>query len=213
MRIFAIVNQIPLESAVDSLFPELALPRPDVLWLPDFLPPPEQKALFDYCQAQLAWEQKYVVPAGTPIAIPRLLAWFGDVPYAYSGVHHPAKPMPAPLAQLKQRVEAVLAGHGVSVAFNSVLLNYYRDGNDSIGMHADDESQLGEQPVIASVSLGAARTFKMVHVATKEKLHYHLTGGALLVMKGNTQAEWRHGIPKEPGTGPRINLTFRKTMA
>lgn len=147
------------------------------------------------------------------VAIPRLLAWFGDVPYAYSGLVHPAKPMPSVLVALKKRIEQMLAGQGVDANFNSVLMNFYRDGNDSIGMHADDETQLGPQPVIASLSLGATRTFKMVHPTTKTKRDYCLQGGALLVMKGDTQEAWRHGIPKEPGAGPRINLTFRKTMA
>jgi len=119
--------------------------------------------------------------------------------------------MPAGLAALKARIEQVLAGMGVNACFNSVLMNYYRDGSDSIGMHADDETQLGPQPIIASLSLGATRTFKMVHTATKTKRDYCLQGGALLVMKGDTQDAWRHGISKEPGAGPRINLTFRLT--
>lgn len=196
-----------------SLFPEIELPKPDVLWLPQFLTPEEHQALFAFCRDEITWEQKSVVWYDKSVAIPRLLAWFGDVPYAYSGLVHPAKPMPAPLVALKEKIEATLAGQGVDAHFNSVLMNFYRDGNDSIGMHADDETQLGPNPVIASLSLGAARTFKMVHVATRTKREYVLSGGELLVMKGDTQAAWRHGIAKQPGAGPRINLTFRLSHA
>lgn len=193
--------------------------EPDVLWLPDFLSREESDQAFHYCQSHLPWESKSVFWDGREIKIPRLLAWFGDVPYAYSGLAHPARPMPAELTALKQKIEETLAQQGLNVVFNSVLLNYYRDGQDSIGMHADDETQLGPEPVIASLSLGATRTFKMAYVghtagmAKRAKREYALTSGALLVMKGLTQQEWRHGIPKEPGAGPRINLTFRLTHA
>lgn len=196
---------------MDSLFPEIALPRPDVLWLPEFLTEEAQLTLFDYCRDQIGWRQHHIVRPERTVAIPRLLAWFGDVDYRYSGLHHPATPMPTELLQLKAQVEQVLAAQGLEARFNSVLMNYYRDGNDSIGRHADDERQLGKQPIIASVSLGAGRTFDMVHMVTKTKLAYNLTGGSLLVMKGTTQDEWLHGIDKHPGARPRINLTFRLT--
>lgn len=195
-----------------TLVPDIDLPQPDVLWL-SFLSQAEQDALFMFCRDQVAWEQKGVVWHDRPVTVPRLLAWFGDVPYAYSGLEHPAKPMPPTLAAIKAKIEAALAEQGLPAKFNSVLLNYYRDGNDSIGMHADDETLLGPRPVIASLSLGAERTFKMVHVATRTKREYVLAGGELLVMKGDTQEAWRHGIAKQPGAGPRINLTFRLSHA
>jgi len=198
---------------MNSLFPEIALPQPDVLWLPDFLPEAEQLTLFDYCRDQIDWRQHHIVRPERHVAIPRLLAWYGDVDYRYSGLHHPAKPMPPQLLALKEQVERTLAAQGVTARFNSVLMNYYRDGNDSIGSHADDETQLGKQPIIASVSVGAGREFDMVHVATKTKVAYFLHGGSLLVMKGSTQDEWLHGIKKKPGARPRINLTFRLTHA
>lgn len=196
---------------MDSLFPELALPQPDVLWRPDFLTQDAQLRLFDFCRDQIAWRQHHIVRPERSVAIPRLLAWFGDVDYRYSGLHHPATPMPAELLQLKQQVEQALADQGIDTRFNSVLMNYYRDGNDSIGKHADDERQLGKHPVIASVSLGSGRTFDMVHMATKTKVAYNLAGGSLLVMKGATQDEWLHGIDKQLGARARINLTFRLT--
>jgi len=198
---------------MNSLFPELALPQPDVVWLPEFLSAAAQQSLFEFCRDQIDWQQKSLFWNDRQVHIPRLLAWFGDVDYRYSGLHHPARTMPPEIRALQEQVEQVLAGQGLGARFNSVLMNYYRDGNDSIGMHADDETQLGRQPVIASVSLGAGRAFDMVHVATKTKLAYDLRGGSLLVMKGTTQDEWRHGITKQPGARPRINLTFRLTHA
>jgi alkylated DNA repair dioxygenase AlkB len=121
--------------------------------------------------------------------------------------------MPAPLRQVADRIEAWLAERGRPAQFNSVLMNYYRDGNDSIGLHADDETQLGSRPSIASVSLGATRTFEFRHRTLPLKLEEQLFGGSLLVMLGDTQEQWRHGIPKEPERpGARINLTFRNTL-
>ncbi len=198
---------------MDSLFPELALPQPDVLWHPEFLSANDQESLFVFCRDEIDWQQKSLFWQERQVQIPRLLAWFGDVDYRYSGLHHPARAMPLKLRELREKLEQVLAGQGLVARFNSVLMNYYRDGNDSIGMHADDETQLGKHPVIASVSLGAGRAFDMLHVKTRTKVAYDLRGGSLLVMKGSTQDEWRHGITKQPGARPRINLTFRLTNA
>jgi len=196
---------------MDSLFPELALPQPDVVWLPEFLSTAEHQALFEFCRDQIDWQQKSLFWQERQVQIPRLLAWFGDVEYRYSGLFHPACHMPHELRLLMEKVERVLADQGLAARFNSVLMNYYRDGNDSIGMHADKETQLGKHPVIASVSLGAGRAFDMEHMETRTKVAYDLRGGSLLVMKGATQEEWRHGIAKQPGARPRINLTFRLT--
>ncbi len=94
--------------------------------------------------------------------------------------------------------------------FNSVLLNYYRDGRDSMGMHSDDEAELGPQPVIASVSFGATRTFILKHKTSKATLKLDLPSGSLLLMSGDTQRNWLHGINKSSrALGPRVNLTFR----
>jgi alkylated DNA repair dioxygenase AlkB len=95
--------------------------------------------------------------------------------------------------------------------FNSVLLNLYRDGRDSMSFHSDNEAQLGPEPVIASLSLGATRTFQMRKRSPRQRLAGRLGHGSLLVMYGSSQAEWEHAIPKEPCSGPRINLTFRHT--
>lgn len=146
---------------------------------------------------------------GRKIRQPRLIAWYGDAGrvYAYSGLRLDPLPWTPLLRDLKTRVEQA-SGAG----FNSVLLNYYRDERDGIGFHSDDEPELGECPVIASLSLGEARTFVLKHKTLKsvKPVHLPLASGSLLVMKGDTQRCWRHGMPKESRPcGPRVNLTFR----
>lgn len=197
-----------------DLFPDPLNPRPDVLSDPRFLSEAEHLELMAWCTTNVPWRDMSInFGGGVERAIPRRLAWFGDVDYAYSGLNHPAKPMPAPLRQLADRIEAWLLLQGHKASFNSVLMNFYRDGRDSIGMHADSEEQLEKDPTIASVSLGAPRTFIVRHMLTGLKLSESLPGGSLLVMKGDMQRTWLHGIPKEPGAqGPRCNLTFRNTL-
>lgn len=185
---------------------------PDVVWHPDFLTKEEEQALFDFCKNEVEWKDPSRESEGKWAKFPRLLAWFGDVGYAYSGIEHAAHPMPPQIAVLMAKVEQDLMSHGILAKFNSVLLNYYRDGDDSISPHSDDESSLEVGAPIASVSLGAARRFTFYgKTKAKPKIDYHLNGGSLLVMKGETQKHWRHGVAKEAGAAPRINLTFRST--
>lgn len=152
------------------------------------------------------WKQEV---ARTGHKFPRLTAYYADegVEYSYSGVKHEAVPLPNYLNLLRFRVEEV-----DDDLFNSVLLNLYRNGQDSIGWHTDAEKELGENPVVASVSLGTTRTFQLRH--KKGKKHgfheFRLGHGSLLLMSGATQHEWLHSVPKEEGCdGERINLTFR----
>ena len=112
------------------------------------------------------------------------------------------------LRLIKQRVEQVCGS-----TFNSVLLNYYRDGKDSNGWHSDDEPELGHEPVIASLSLGAARDFHLRHKQNRQVHKMNLKPGSLLLMSGKTQACWQHHIPKRASAEPRINLTFRTVFA
>jgi alkylated DNA repair dioxygenase AlkB len=156
-----------------------------------------------------------------------LTAWYADtgLTYSYSGVTHQALAWTDTLASVRKDVEEAAGqflpspcGRGVGgeggVSFNSVLLNFYRDGNDSIGYHTDAEPELGVNPVIASVSLGAVRQFVMKHIKTGEKLKLDLAHGSLLVMGGTCQHHWVHGVPKtKAAVGPRINLTFRQIVA
>ena len=142
------------------------------------------------------------------IEVPRLTAWYGDegTGYIYSGIRNVPLPWTPALIEVKRAIEP-LSG----VVFNSVLLNRYRTGKDSVSWHADDEPEFGDQPVIASVSFGSTRSFQLKHKKRKElKVSVELTHGSLLIMRGGTQANWLHQIPK---TGrpveERLNLTFR----
>jgi len=159
--------------------------------------------------ATTPWRQEQIKIYGKLYLQPRLSAWYGDqgLDYGYSGIQLSALPWTDLLAGIKARVESV-AGQG----FNSVLINYYRDQNDSMGMHSDDEVELGEQPVIASLTLGAKRNFVLRHKYRKDidSVRLALGSGNLLIMKGDTQACWKHGIPKQRNyCDPRLNLTFR----
>ncbi len=154
---------------------------------------------------ETAWRADSITLWGKQFLQPRLSAWHGDKSYTYSGLTMQALPFTPLLAQIKQAVEAA-SGH----AFNSVLLNYYRDERDSMGMHSDDEAELGPNPAIASVSFGATRTFILRHKRSRRTVKLDLTDGSMLLMAGSTQAHWSHGINKMTrACGPRINLTFR----
>jgi len=154
-----------------------------------------------------AWRQEEITVYGKPYLQPRLSAWYGELAYSYSGIRLEPLPWTPTLLNIKLRVEAL-----VDHEFNSVLLNYYRDQNDGMGMHSDDERELGPQPVIASLSLGEERYFLLKHRSRKDlkTVKLALSAGSLLLMQGETQQYWRHGINKErQPCGPRINLTFR----
>ncbi len=170
---------------------------------------------YDQLMAQLvdetAWRQEKITVYGKPYPQPRLSAWHGDMGYSYSGIRLQPLPWTPVLWRLKQRIETL-----TQERFNSVLLNYYRDHNDSMGMHSDDERELGKQPAIASLSLGEARDFILKHRRRKDlkPVKLPLDSGSLLLMRGDTQQNWRHGINKlRRACGPRINLTFRNIIA
>lgn len=158
------------------------------------------------------WRQEEITLYGKRHLQPRLSAWYGNKEsnYTYSGITMTPRPWTDTLLNIKVRIESL-----VSHQFNSVLLNYYRDQRDSMGMHSDDESELGQQPVIASLSLGEERTFLLRHKFRKDlnTIKLPLPSGSLLLMKGDTQYYWKHGISKEKHScGPRVNLTFRKII-
>jgi alkylated DNA repair dioxygenase AlkB len=183
------------------------LPTPDVDWYPNWLEPAAAARALTQLIEEVAWRQDTMgTPAGR-VPLPRLTAWQGepDAVYVYSGIRNIPQSWTPTVADLKAAAEAVSGAR-----FNSVLMNRYRSGTDSMGWHADREPELGVHPVIASVSLGVTRTFDLRHNKTGVVQSFSLKGGSLLVMKGNTQAEWRHRVPKEPRVaGERINLTFR----
>ncbi|MBB5467320.1 alkylated DNA repair dioxygenase AlkB [Paraburkholderia sp. CI2] len=184
------------------------LPTPDVDWYPDWLAAADAERLLARLIDEVQWRQDMMgTPAGR-VALPRLTAWQGepDAVYVYSGIRNVPQAWTPAVAELKAAVEATSGAR-----FNSVLLNRYRSGADSMGWHADREPELGKQPVIASVSLGVARRFDLQHNRSGVVQSFSLKGGSLLVMKGDTQAQWRHRVPKEPRvSGERINLTFRR---
>lgn len=154
---------------------------------------------------ELDWEQKHLVMFGKEVAEPRLSAWYGDKEYTYSGVTLAPRPMTPVLDRLRRLCE-----YRAGSRFNSVLANLYRNGRDSMGWHADNEPELGLEPVIASLSLGATRRFRFRHRRTREVVEHDLTGGSLLVMGGACQSAWMHAVPKQTRIAEaRLNLTFR----
>ncbi|WP_144137614.1 alpha-ketoglutarate-dependent dioxygenase AlkB family protein [Paraburkholderia sp. BCC1884] len=183
------------------------LPTPEVDWYPDWLAPDAAAQALTQLIDEVAWRQDMMgTPAGR-VPLPRLTAWQGepDAVYVYSGIRNLPQPWTPAVAELRAAAQAI-CGTG----FNSVLINRYRSGTDSMGWHADREPELGAKPLIASVSLGVARTFDLRHNKSGVVQSFSLKGGSLLVMKGETQSQWRHRIPKEPRVaGERINLTFR----
>lgn len=160
-------------------------------------------------QETISWKQEPVILFGKTIMQPRLTAWYGDEgkAYSYSGITMQPQPWTDALLAIKTRVEAV-AGH----YFNSALMNFYRNGQDSMGWHRDNESSLGPNPVIGSVSFGAEREFQFRHYMNRSlKRSVLLTHGSALIMAGATQHFWQHAIPKTAKPlGARINITFRK---
>lgn len=153
------------------------------------------------------WRQEEITVYGKPYLQPRLSAWYGDLAYSYSGIMLEPLPWTQTLLDIKLRVEKL-----VQHSFNSVLLNLYRDQQDSMGMHSDDERELGSEPAIASLSLGEERTFLLRHKSRRDlkTVKLVLPAGSLLLMQGQTQKYWRHGINRERQVcAPRINLTFR----
>lgn len=176
-----------------------------VLHEPGWLAAAEARALLDDLRTSLSWERRSIVLFGKEVLQPRLIAWAGAVAYRYSGQTLEPRPMPAALEGIHARVcEAARA------PFNHVLLNRYRDGADSMGFHADDEPELGENPVVASLSLGETRRFVLAARRGRGRWQWALGHGDLLVMGGACQHHYRHGVPKtSAAVGERVSLTFR----
>jgi len=169
-----------------------------------FLPANEADFLFAWLRSSVPWRQESVRGR----QLPRLNAWYADagLTYSYSGVSHEGSGWAPELDVMRRRVE-----EASGASFNSLLLNLYRDGQDSIGWHTDAEPELGPDLVVATVSLGSVRDFLLKHRATKESLVYRLGHGSLLVMGGSSQHHWLHAVPKvEDEVGERISLTFRQ---
>jgi alkylated DNA repair dioxygenase AlkB len=186
------LRAIPLDDGALAMLPQLPLSL-------------DNDTVMARLAAETAWRAESITLWGKSFLQPRLTAWYGDARYTYSGLTLEPAPWTALLAEIRDAVHAASGRR-----FNSVLLNYYRDERDSMGMHSDDEPELGPAPAIASVSFGATRSFILRHKASKRTVKLDLTAGSLLLMSGATQANWQHGINKQTRPcGPRINLTFR----
>jgi len=180
----------------------------DVTYYPNFFNKKESNFLFNKLLENIDWQQDTITVFGKTYLQPRLTAFYADnsKPYKYSNIVMKPHKFDAELLKIKNTIETE-----VNIKFTSCLANLYRDGKDSNGWHADNEKELGENPVIASLSFGAERTFHFKHRLDKNlKQKLILEHGSLLLMKGETQANWLHQIPKtKKEIGKRINLTFR----
>ncbi len=174
-------------------------------WHPQFLNLQRSEQYFQQLKSELNWQQEHITLFGKSVLQPRLQTWLGDAVYTYSGLTMHPQPWTSAILDLKTQCE-----QQAQTRFNSVFGNLYRDGEDYMGWHQDNERELGHQPVIASLSFGATRQFVFKHKTTKEKIAFQLTPGSLLIMAGETQQYWQHALPKTKRVNePRINLTFR----
>ena len=194
-----------------GLFPEkvvLHLPNSDIIYYPGFFSTDEASTFFDLFKKEVPWQQDSITLFGKTHPQPRLTALYGNngKSYSYSGITMHPHGFTAELLQIKSKIELE-----AKVLFTTCLLNYYRDGKDSNGWHADDEKELGKNPVIASISLGAERYFHLRNKENKSIKHkILLEHGSMLLMQGETQHFWQHQIAKTTRKiGERINLTFR----
>lgn len=186
------------------------LPGGQLRYFPHLILESEADRLMASLQADIPWEQSDIWIAGQRRKIPRLNAWYGDAgaDYSYSGRLFRALSWLPDLKTIKQQVESACG-----TVFNSALVNLYRDGRDSVDWHSDDEPELGSNPIIASVSLGAVRRFQIKHKSRRDigLRTLELDHGSLLVMEGELQHHWQHRLPKMTGiTAARLNITFRR---
>ena len=190
----------------NATYEKLPMQDANVVLYRQFFTPQASDELLERLLCEIDWKQETIHVPGKTIPLPRLTAWYGDegMVYRWSGITQHPLPWTPLLTTIKQAVETA-----TQTMFNSVLLNQYRSGQDSVSWHSDDEPELG--PVIASLSFGAVRQFQFKRIDDpKQRLSIDLPHGSLLIMAGETQQHWRHRIPKTTTEqSPRINLTFR----
>lgn len=183
---------------------------PDIERIDGFYPPEECRQILQSLQQQHDWPDNRYQYGGREFVLPRLQTWHADagIRYSYSNNLLQTRPWTPLLQSIRTKVEGFLA-----TSFNAVLVNYYRDGGDHVGWHADDEAELGPQPLIASLSFGAERRFEFKHKHQPDRGHLMLSNGSLLIMQPTFQHHWLHRVPKteQCDTG-RINLTFRRVV-
>ncbi len=186
-----------------------ALGVAETLYVPGFLMPTQADVLLEQVSAQADWQQERFAMFGRQVVAPRLTAWYGapGATYRYSGVERPAQTWLPSIRDLAVQVEAAVA-----CRFNYVLVNRYRDGSDMLGWHADDEADLGDTPVLAAVSVGAERVFRMRPRGGGPSVATTLGHGSLLLMWGNTQRNYKHCLPRtRRPVGERLSFAFRRT--
>lgn len=207
------MNQIDIFSNIDTKLVKKTHSGLNVIdngqyWFyPSFFSRLESDLFLRKLRTDIEWKQETMNMYGKQVNFPRLTAWYGDndKPYSFSGITLTPKIWTKELLEIKEKIEPLS-----KVSFNSVLLNLYRNGKDSISWHTDAEKELGINPVIASVNFGATRKFQLRHIKTKERLEIDLTHGSLLIMQGELQHFWQHQVPKtSQNVSDRINLTFR----
>ncbi|MDC1211346.1 alpha-ketoglutarate-dependent dioxygenase AlkB [Porticoccaceae bacterium] len=197
-----------------DLFDHQMIPLPltdkrqaQISFWPNWLDGQRADALLGQSINHIDWRSDQIRIAGKIIPIPRLQQWFGDpgTSYTYSNIRLPAVAFPDWIDKLREAIEDQSGER-----FNRALANYYRDGSDSVDWHADDEAELGFEPLVASLSLGAERVFQLRHNITQERLDIALPHGSLLVMGAGIQSYWQHRIGKSKKIQqPRVNFTFR----
>ena len=180
----------------------------EIEYIKDFFNKNESDILFNLLKKDIEWKQDLIQMYGKSYPLPRLTAWYGDKNkrYTYSGITMKPLSWTRELLKIRRKLEVFSQQE-----FNSVLLNYYRSGNDSVSWHSDDEEELGKHPIIGSLSFGGVRRFRFRNKRNKNLTQtYELQNGSLLLMKGATQKFWEHEVPKtKKKVKERINLTFR----
>lgn len=201
------MEQLNLFTSNNIDFEPIKIQNGEYIYAPSFFNASKADYYFEKLKSEIDWKQEEMIMYGKRLKFPRLTAWYGDndKPYSFSGITLNPKPWTNDLIDIKRKIETEC-----NVIFNSVLLNLYRNGKDSISWHTDAEKELGTNPVIASVNFGEARTFQLRHQTTKQKIEIELSHGSLLIMQGELQHYWQHQVPKtSKEIGQRINLTFR----
>ncbi len=193
---------------VEVTNPNIQLKDAELIYYPEFFNKSTSDKLLKTLLDTIQWRQDKIIMYGKELPLPRLSAWYGEnqKPYTYSGITLHPLPWTDELLFIKEKIEEV-----VKVKFTSVLLNRYRDGQDYVGWHTDDEKELGQNPIIGSVNFGASRRFQLRRNDDhKNKFEVELNHGTYLVMQGSTQHFWQHQVPKTAlKIGERLNLTFR----
>jgi alkylated DNA repair dioxygenase AlkB len=201
------VSQLDIFSIEENRLKPMIIRNGAYIYIPNYFNNELSEAYLKNLLDDIQWRQEEMKIYGRQIKFPRLTSWYGDSnkPYTFSGITLNPNVWTKELLEIKNKIELQF-----NIAFNSVLLNLYRDGSDSISWHTDAEKELGQNPIIASVNFGATRKFQLRHKETKERIDINLENGSLLIMQGELQHYWQHQIPKtKKDIGQRINLTFR----